>query len=100
MSDLEDEIRELRETTKRNRRQFLRTEVQTCFIAVERGQLALSLGNTHEARKELATATRGAEVTQRFLVEAMEEMPEIETKLAELKKALESLRLDLDRSPG
>ena len=70
MGDLENEIQELREKTEQNRRQFLETEVQTCFIAIERAELELSLGNALEARKELAVASHGADVMERFVGEA------------------------------
>jgi hypothetical protein len=63
MSDLEKEIRDLREKTNHSRRQFLEVDLQTCFIAIERAHLELSLGNTHEARKELDVASHGADVT-------------------------------------
>jgi hypothetical protein len=99
MRDFEDEIRVLREKTKSTRRQFLLAEVQTCSIALERAQYELSLGNTDEARKELAVAGRGVEVARRFLNEAAGPMPEIESELAHLDEGLESLRLDLDRLP-
>jgi predicted nucleic acid-binding Zn-ribbon protein len=99
MSDLESEIRDLRERTKHNRHEFLKADTQTCFIAVERAHLELSLGNTHEAQKELELANRGVQVIQRFLSEAPGQMPEIEAKLADLKESLESLRLEIDSFP-
>jgi len=92
MSDSESEIRDLREKTNQNRRQFLVTEVQTCFIAIERAQLEISLGNTDEAQKEIAVASRGADVIERFLDKAPGEMADLEAKLAELRSSLESLR--------
>ena len=63
MSNLEDDIRNIREKTNQNRRQFLEVEVQTCLIAIDRAHLELSLKNTHEARKELVIATHGADTT-------------------------------------
>ncbi len=51
MSDLQNDIQDLRETTNQNRRRFLEIDLQTCFIAIEKAQLEISLGNTHEARK-------------------------------------------------
>ena len=69
MENRENEIQDLRERTKQNRRQFLETDVQTC-IAIERAELELSLGNSHQARKELAVASRGADVIEGFLREA------------------------------
>lgn len=92
MSNLEDEVRDLREKTNQNRRQFLETEEQTCFVAIERAQLEISLGNTDEAQKEFAVASRGADVIERFLHKAAGELAEIEAKLAELRSSLESLR--------
>ena len=99
MSDLDDEIRQLREKTKQNRHQFLKADTQTCFIAVERAHLELSLGNTHEAQKEFDLANRGAQVIQRFLSEAPDQMPDIEARLANLKESLESLRVKIDSFP-
>jgi hypothetical protein len=99
MSDLEDEVRDLREKTRQTRRQFLATEVQTCFIAVERAQLELSLGNMDEAQKEFAVASRGADVIERFLREAAGEMADIESSLAGLRSSLESLRAELGAAP-
>jgi chaperonin cofactor prefoldin len=99
MSDLENQIRELQERTKHNRHQFLKAETQTCFIAIERAHFELSLGNTHEAQKELDLANRGTQVIQQFLSEAPGQMPEIEAKLANLKQSLESLRLEIDSFP-
>jgi hypothetical protein len=95
MSNFEDEVRDLREKTRQTRRQFLETDLQTCFIAIERAQLELSLGKTDEAQKELAVATRGADVIERFLREAPGEMADIESRLAGLRSSLESLRVEL-----
>ena len=100
MSEFEDEIRALREKTESNRRQFLRAEVQTCFIALDRARFELSLGNIEEAEKELKTVNRGKQVIESFTSGRAGQMPEIEPKLAELGKALASLRSELDRYPG
>ena len=99
MSDLENQIRELRERTRHTRHQFLKADTQTCFIAIERGQFELSLGNTHEAQKEFELANRGVEVIERFLGEEPGQMPEIEAKLAALKESMESLRLEIESFP-
>jgi hypothetical protein len=96
MEELENEIRELRERTKQNRRQFLETDVQTCFIAIERAELELSLGNSHEARKELAVAGHGADVIERFLRGAEPAEVELEERLADLRASLDSLQEKLD----
>ena len=72
MSDSATEFRDLREKTNRNRRQSLETGVQT--IAIERAQLEMSLGNTGEAQKEFAVASRGADVIERFLHKAPAEI--------------------------
>ena len=96
MSDLEKDIQDLREKTNQNRRQFLKTDLQTCFIAIERAQLELSLGDTHEAQKEFAVASRGADVVEQFLRKAPVQMPEIAAKLGDLRSSLESLRTELD----
>jgi hypothetical protein len=96
MSDLEKDIQDLREKTNQNRRQFLKTDLQTCFIAIERAQLELSLGDTYEAQKEFVVASRGADVVERFLRKAPVQMPEIAAKLGDLRSSLESLRTELD----
>ena len=95
MSDFEDDIRDLREKSAVNRRQFLELEVQTCFIAIEQAQLELSLGNTHEARKEFVVASHGADVIEGFLRKAAEEMADIEARLSDLRSSLEALRTAL-----
>jgi hypothetical protein len=100
MSDFENEIRALREKTESNRRQFIRAELQACFIALDRARFELSLGNTHEAEKEFELANRGTQVIERFLSEAASRMPEIEAKLPELRASAASLRLDLDKYAG
>jgi len=100
MENLENEIQELRERTKQNRRQFLETDVQTCFIAIERAELELSLGNSHEARKELAVASRGADVIERFLREAEPREADLEGRLADLRASLDSLRQKIEEGPA
>ncbi len=92
MQDFERDIRELREKTRRNRVQFLATDLQTCRLTIERAHLELSLGNHEEAQKEYAVAERGAEVIQGFLTEEGGEMPEIEAGLRDLVKSLAALR--------
>jgi hypothetical protein len=96
MSDLEKDIQDLREKTNENRRQFLQTDLQTCFIGIEKAKLELSLGNTHEAEKEFVIASRGADEVERFLRHATVKMPEIESTLVSLRSSLESLRAELD----
>jgi hypothetical protein len=99
MSDFGKDVRDLREKTDFPRRQFLEVDLQTCFIAIERAHLELSLGNTHEARKELAVATRGADTIERFLRDVEGEKGELERKLRDLRGSLESLRSELDGPP-
>ncbi len=96
MSDFESQIRDLREKTESNRSEFLRIELQTCSIAVERGRLELSLGNRDEAEKERAIAHRGAEVIEKFLSDGSRQLPEVEARLVELKASIESFRAEID----
>jgi uncharacterized membrane protein len=100
MSEFEDEIRALRERTESNRREFLRAELQTCFIALDRARFELSLGDTHEAEKEFEVANRGKQVVERFSRETAGLMSEIEPKLAELRASIASLRAELDAHPS
>ena len=95
MSDLGNQIRDLKERTETNRREFLRAELQTCALAIERARLELSFGNRGEAEKEIAIASRGTEVIEKFLGDARQ-IPAIETGLMKLKAALESLRAEMD----
>ncbi len=81
MSDFESQIRDLRERTELNRRDFIRAELQTCSIAVDRGHFELSLGNRDEAEKECAVAHRGAQVIEKFLSEGSRQIPELEARL-------------------
>jgi hypothetical protein len=99
MGEFENEIRDLREKTELNLRQFLRTDLQTIFIALEKGRLELSFGNTVEAEWEFEMATRGTQVVERLSSKAGGEKAEIEQKLAELREALASFRSDLDAYP-
>jgi hypothetical protein len=92
MENLDKEIQELRERTTQNRRQFLETDVQTCFIAIEKAELELALGNSHEARKELAVASHGSDVIARFLREAKPPETDLNARLADLRTSLDSLR--------
>ena len=100
MSNLDDEILKLRDKTNQNRRDFLRIDLQTCFLALDRAEFELSLGNRDEAAKELAAAYRGSAVIERFLREAPEELEEIRIKLAELKGSLAAFKAELQRVPG
>jgi hypothetical protein len=96
MSDLEREIRDLREKTNRNLRQFLETEIQTCRVAMERAHFELSLGKTHEAQKEFGVVSGGIDVVERFLRKAAVPMADLEAQLADLRASLESLRQELE----
>jgi len=98
MEDLRDEIWELRQRTNQNLRQFLETDMQTCFIAVERGQLELSLGDSDEAQKELGTASHGADVIEGFLRKADQPMEDIGARLVDLRAALDSLRQNIEKA--
>lgn len=100
MSAFENEIRDLKAKTDSNLRQFLRTELQTSFIALEKGRYELSLGNTSEAEKEFEFASRATQVIEKFSSKAAYQTAEIEQKLGELREALASFRLDLDAYPG
>lgn len=100
MRDFEREILDLRQKTQKTRRQFLHLEVQTCFIAVDRGHLQLSFGNPTEAQKELDVAGCGVEVIERFLNREPDQVAELQAKLAELKEAMNSLRVAVEKFPG
>lgn len=94
--NIEDEIRGLREKTDQNRRQFLETDLETCFTAIARAELELSLGNSLEAGKELVVASHGADVIERFLREMETPELDLEARLGKLRASLDSLRQKLD----
>ena len=100
MSEFENEIRALKEKTESSRRDFLRVELQTCFVALDRAQFELSMGKIDEAEKEFDIANRGRQVIERFSSEAAVQIPEIEAELARLKAALASLESDLNTNRG
>jgi len=95
-----DEIRDLREKTQRNRRELIRTDLQTCSIALEKAHFELSLGNTEEAGKEYAMICRGIQTIERFLRQATGDVTEMESRLAEVRASTESLRRELGTFPG
>src|SRR5204863_9138674 len=97
MGDLEDQIRTLRAETDANRAAFLRTDLQTCFIALDRARFELALGNRDEAEKEFVLVSRGAEVIAKFLEEAADQQAELAPELAALRTSLASLRLEIDQ---
>jgi hypothetical protein len=99
MSKLEDEIRELRERTEYNRRQFLFAELQTCVIAIERAHLELSFGDTDEAWREHAMVSHGIAVIEHTLTQTTRPLNEVREKLAALKDSVEALRSELTGFP-
>jgi hypothetical protein len=100
MSVFENEIRALKERTESNLRAFLQVELQTCFVALDRARLELSMGKVYEAEKEFEIVNRGKQVIERFLRETPGLMSEIEPKLAELKASIASLRAEIDAYPS
>jgi hypothetical protein len=95
MSDLENEIQYLRDKTAENRREFLRTEVETCFISLDMGKTALTHGDITMAKKEVSIAERGMATIEHFLGQAPESRSKIEPRLAELRDLLTSLRAEI-----
>src|SRR5947209_16561229 len=96
MKELKDEIEELRRRAESNRRAFLRADLRSCEIAVDKGQYELERGKTDEAEKEFAMAQRGVEIIANILSDAQQSLPEVETGLAALKRSLLSLRANID----
>ena len=94
------EIADLREQVQHNRRELIRTELQTCFIALDRARFELSLGESYEARKEYSIVCHAMQTIERFLRQASSDMTEVESQLAELKASVESLRIELETFPA
>jgi hypothetical protein len=95
MDSWHEEVHKLLESTEQTRRQFLKVDADTCDIAVEKARLELSLGNPEEARKEHVMASRGADVIERLLGDARQELPEIRERLKLLRDSLEALRQEI-----
>jgi outer membrane murein-binding lipoprotein Lpp len=100
VSELEDEIGRLREKTEQNRRQFVAAEPQTCLIAIDRARLEISRGDFSFAETELAIASEGARVIERFSRDTDEPSGAVRSKLAQLKNSLEAVRAELDAAKG
>jgi hypothetical protein len=97
MEDLEKEIGKLYETTARTRYEFIQTELQSCWTALEIADYQLSVGNPATAASEVAFVTRGIAVLHRFLPLTSEEHQlEIEKKLEELEAALVTRKAKLN----
>lgn len=97
MSDLDSEIRELSRGVGRTRAQFVKTELQTCFMALEMAEFELSIRNTVVAQREMASVEKGISVILRFLSALQQdERREVDVKLAELNARLESVKAGLD----
>jgi len=95
-----NELKDLRTQTAQNRRELMHTELEACVLAVERAHLELSLGDTFEARKEYSVLCRAVQNIEQIVRQAPEEMLEVESRLAALKKSMESLRLELATFPS
>lgn len=89
--DIANEIRKLRETTESNRRELLQVELQTCFIAIDRARLEISLHNAAEAEKEFWFVREAEQVMLKLLSKAASPMPEIERMLGELNHEISAL---------
>lgn len=97
MGDMDKEIRELYDKTAYNRHQFLKTELETCLTGLEMGTFALSVGNAAVAGREVVMVEEGIRAIQRFLPGVSgEQAREVETKLAELKARLDTLKAELN----
>ena len=99
MGSLDDEIDLLREQTAHNRAQFLRVELQSCRIAIERAFLELSLGYKPQAQQEFEFAKKGVDTIERFLYGGPEPLPDIEAKILKVKGCMESLRHAIETHP-
>jgi hypothetical protein len=95
-----DELNDLRAQTAQHRLELMWTELQTCFLAVERAHFELSLGDTLEARKEYEVVCRAMQRIEQFVRAAPGGIAEIESRLVALKESLESLRLELATFPS
>jgi hypothetical protein len=96
MADLDDQIRDLRQRTVKNRIEFIRADLKTCFIGLDRARLELSLGNTDEAKKEVAAAQKGAGVIDRFLREAPDPDNQLHKEFERLQAVLAEVRQEVN----
>jgi hypothetical protein len=98
MSDLQDEIQALRARTGQNLREFLLTELRTCFLSVEMGRFELAQHNIATAKREQQITERGLSTIDRFLPRDPELAAELDSRLKELRNSLAQLAADLGPS--
>jgi len=97
MGDLDKKIRELSDRFQRTRYQFLKTELQTCFAALDMARFELSIGNTTVVRREIAAVEKGMSVIRRFLSALPpDQRGEMDANLADLNAILESVKAGVD----
>lgn len=94
---MDDEIRELLARSAHNRRQFIKAALQSCVTALEIADFQLSVGNAHEARREVVFIEKGVRRVRHFLAgSTSEQQTEVEARLAELTNALQLLKAQLE----
>jgi hypothetical protein len=97
MREMDEQIRDLLEKTRRTRYEFLKAELQTCNTALDLAKFELSVDNTEVAEKEVRAIEKGISVLERFLPEMPQGDPrrDVEAKLAELKSDFEPVRVEV-----
>lgn len=87
-------LSELHAETEQNRIEFLRTDVALCLTFVDIARTELAMGEPGAAKRASGKAEQGYITITHFLpyIRKDEERQEIETKLIELRLALDSLR--------
>jgi hypothetical protein len=96
MGELDKEMSDLLEKTRRTRYQFLKAELQTCFTALDMAKYELSIGNVDVVEKEVRFVEEGVRTIKRFLGEtSLEQGREIDARLANLQGSLDLVKAKL-----
>src|SRR6266704_1639072 len=97
MDDPLERAGELRAQHQQTTYEFLKTELQTCCIAIDFGKIQLELGNRGFAEHEAGEAKKGYHTIGQFLpqLEYGGRRMEIQTKMRELLETLNAFRITL-----
>src|SRR5438270_93665 len=95
MEDLEQTVSDLKRRIGRTRQEFLKVEMQTCFLAIDVARSELQAGRTDIILWEIAAVAKGVQVIHRFLPDVpQEQRQELSSKLTLLEDALDLLKRD------
>jgi hypothetical protein len=91
MDEQEARIAELQSKTEKTNYDFIQTELDACFVAVDAGTRRLESGHPEIAREDLEKAEKGYKTVIGFVAEVGDEQ-----QRAEVEKRWNDLRVRLD----